>query len=316
MDDGLVMGRSIGRLTPPTQAFAMRHSFVAVFAVVLCVSPLPALAQDPVAANAAAVTTHDAAGSPQRPDLDDADRVAQARTPGPSTIPRVPTPVTLGTLPPVRSLFTELAGNVANVRTADNAMVMIAAGAAASLLHPHDTGITTRVAASPTVTRFFAPGEIVGGFGVQFGGSIATYALGRLTKHQRTAEVGADLVRAQLVTQGFTQAVKLTIDRSRPDGDSWSFPSGHSSGTFASATVLQRHFGWKVGVPAYAVAAYVAGSRLAERRHFASDVIIGAGVGIVSARAVTVGRGTSRFALTPTAVPGRGAGVALTRLAD
>ena len=52
-----------------------------------------------------------------------------------------------------------------------------------------------------------------------------------------------------------TLAVKAAVRRTRPEGAGFSFPSGHATITFASATVLQQHFGWKVGVPAYAVAA-------------------------------------------------------------
>ena len=70
--------------------------------------------------------------------------------------------------------------------------------------------------------------------------------------------------------------------------------------------MLQRHFGWKVGVPAYAFASYVAGSRLQENRHYASDVMVGAALGIVSGRAVTVGRGRATFAVSPFAAHGGG----------
>lgn len=80
--------------------------------------------------------------------------------------------------------------------------------------------------------------------------------------------------------------------------------------------MLHRHFGWKAGVPAYAAASYVAASRLQERRHYASDVIVGAGIGIGSGRAATGGRGGTRFALAPIVVPGRGAGVSFTQVAD
>ena len=97
--------------------------------------------------------------------------------------------------------------------------------------------------------------------------------------------------RSVVMTAVFTQSLKLAVGRRRPDGTRFSFPSGHTSSTFATATVLQRHFGWKVGVPAYAFASYVAGSRLQENRHYASDVMVGAALGIVSGRAVTVGRG-------------------------
>ena len=66
-------------------------------------------------------------------------------------------------------------------------------------------------------------------------------------------------------------------------------------------------------MPAYSLAAYVAASRLQENRHFASDVIFGAAVGIVAGRTVTVGRGAARFTVAPMALSG-GGGVTFTRL--
>ena len=74
---------------------------------------------------------------------------------------------------------------------------------------------------------------------------------------------------------------------------------------------MQRNFGWKVGIPAYGVAAYVAGSRLQKERHHLSDVAFGAALGILAGRSVTVGRGAARMAMTPAAVAG-GAGVNVT----
>ncbi len=106
--------------------------------------------------------------------------------------------------------------------------------------------------------------------------------------------------------------MKYGVRRTRPDGsNAASFPSGHSSGTFASATVLHRHYGWKAGVPAYAVATWVAASRLNENKHFLSDVAFGAAVGILGGRTVTFGHGSTRFEVAPLAAPG-GAGVRLT----
>ena len=62
-------------------------------------------------------------------------------------------------------------------------------------------------------------------------------------------------------------------------------------------------FGWKAGVPGYALATYVAGSRLSENAHFLSDVLFGAGIGIVSGRTVTVGR-AHPFVIAPAVRPG------------
>ncbi len=281
----------------------MRIRLIAPFAVVLCMSSPVAFAQDAAAIEtlAAHTTAPLPTGDGQPPPI---TRVPPSR---PHAAPALPT---------VSSLVGALPGRVAHVARAENIGLLLAAGASAALVHPHDARLTQHMATSPTLTRIFGPGEIVGGFGVQFGGAVATYAIARLAGHGRGTQLGADLVRAQVVAQGLTQALKLSINRQRPDGDNWSLPSGHSSGTFASATVLQRHYGWKAGVPAYAVAAYVAGSRLAERRHFASDVILGAGIGIVAGRAVTIGRGPTRFAMTPMAIPGRGVGVGFTRVAN
>jgi membrane-associated phospholipid phosphatase len=159
----------------------------------------------------------------------------------------------------------------------------------------------------------FQPGETIGGARLQILGAAATYAVGRFSGNRTVSAVGGDLLRAQILTQGITAAVKMSVRRGRPDGTEFSFPSGHSSVSFASATVLQRHFGWKVGVPAYAVASYVAASRIQEKRHFLSDVVFGAALGIAAGRTVTIGRGDSRFAMAPMAAAG-GAGLSFTWL--
>jgi membrane-associated phospholipid phosphatase len=123
--------------------------------------------------------------------------------------------------------------------------------------------------------------------------------------------LGSDLVRAQIVTQSVTLGIKLSVQRTRPDGTQYSLPSGHASTTFATATVLQRHFGWKAGAPAYALATFVAASRVQVQRHYLTDVALGATLGIIAGRTVTLGRGDTRFALGPSVVPG-GAGVNFT----
>jgi len=102
------------------------------------------------------------------------------------------------------------------------------------------------------------------------------------------------------------------VGRRRPDGSRFSFPSDHASSSFATATVLQRRLGWRVGVPAYAMATYVAASRLQENRHYLSDVVFGAGLGIVVSRSVTVGHGQHALAVVPLAAPG-GVGIGFVR---
>jgi membrane-associated phospholipid phosphatase len=142
----------------------------------------------------------------------------------------------------------------------------------------------------------FTAGNIGGGFYAQTGGAFALYTIGFVTKSERIRAIGSDLVRSQILTQLSVQTAKMAVRRERPDySDNMSLPSGHTAGAFATATVLHRHFGWKVGVPAYAAGAYVASSRMSANKHHLSDVIMGAAFGIAAAHTVTIGSGNARF---------------------
>lgn len=215
------------------------------------------------------------------------------------------------TVPSFRSLFTDLGQDVRRLGSRNTALVLGVAAGLGAAVHSQDARLTRRAAQSTRLDSVFEIGAVSGGGLVQVGGAFGAYAIGRALDNPLVATVGADLVRAQLMTAVFTHGLKLSVGRRRPDGTRFSFPSGHTSATFATATVLQRHFGWKVGVPAYAFASYVAGSRLQENKHYASDVIVGAALGIVSGRAVTVGRGRATFAVSPFASRG-GAGIGFT----
>jgi membrane-associated phospholipid phosphatase len=180
-----------------------------------------------------------------------------------------------------------------------------AVGAASG--HTFDQAATRMFATSQTMETTFTIGESLGSARTQAAAAFATYLAGRITKHPRLTAVGADLVSAQIVTQSMTAAMKFAANRGRPDGTNYSFPSGHSSTAFATATVLHRHLGWKIGIPAYGAAAYVAASRIQVERHYLSDVVFGAAVGIVGGRAVTVGSGRATFDIAAAPVPGGGA---------
>jgi membrane-associated phospholipid phosphatase len=158
------------------------------------------------------------------------------------------------------------------------------------------------------------PGQVIGDGWLQVGGAFATYTIGRMMHSPRTAVMGAALVRAQLLNAGLTQSLKVIVGRRRPDNGHHSFPSGHASASFATATIVHREFGWKAGVAAYAAATYVATSRLSENSHYASDVIFGAAVGTVSAQAVRLGCGKIAVRVSPFVAPGgRGVEIALQR---
>jgi membrane-associated phospholipid phosphatase len=85
---------------------------------------------------------------------------------------------------------------------------------------------------------------------------------------------------AMAVAGGATGALKYTIPETRPDGsDEKSFPSGHTSISFAAAAGLEQRFGWKVGVPAHLAATFVGLARVKADKHYWHDVVVGAALG-------------------------------------
>jgi membrane-associated phospholipid phosphatase len=77
-----------------------------------------------------------------------------------------------------------------------------------------------------------------------------------------------------------TTALKESIPEERPDrSDNKSFPSGHTSISFAAAATLHKRNGWEVGIPAHIVAAFVGVARVKADKHFAHDVLAGAVIG-------------------------------------
>jgi membrane-associated phospholipid phosphatase len=139
-----------------------------------------------------------------------------------------------------------------------------------------------------------------------------TYAVGLARRDRAMADVGLHTVGAIVVSGVATGAVKMLAGRARPyvsrdtnarsfslgrglrQGNAYmSFPSGHSTAAFAFAAALSaegRHR-WpranRVTAPlAYTAASMTALSRIYHDRHWASDVVMGAGIGIVAGRAV------------------------------
>lgn len=77
-----------------------------------------------------------------------------------------------------------------------------------------------------------------------------------------------------------TLALKIAINKKRPNGDPWSFPSAHTSGTFQAAAFIQKRYGWKYGIFAYLTAFFVGFSRIYSDKHYIEDVAAGALLGI------------------------------------
>ena len=131
-------------------------------------------------------------------------------------------------------------------------------------------------------------------------------------KTNKVSHIGFDMLRALIVSQPLTQGIKISVRRDRPTGECCAFPSGHASAAFATASVLERHFGYRGAWPTFLIASYVAASRLHDDRHFLSDVVFGAAVGISSGWTVVGRHGRSQYALMPVPIRG-GMMIALTR---
>jgi len=191
----------------------------------------------------------------------------------------------------------------------DTAVVLGIGGVLSAAASQYDEKWTTHASAGGEDQAYTVGGAFGSGF-VQFGIAVGTYAGGRFAHHDKTAHIGADLIRAQLLSGALTQSIKLIAQRERPTegnethSNTNSFPSGHASATWTTATVLWRHLGWKVGAPASLVAAFASASRLQQNDHYMSDVLFGAAIGVASGRTITVGHGERKLVVAPTPVAG------------
>lgn len=216
---------------------------------------------------------------------------------------------------PFANLFKDLVSDVKHLPSRDNAWIAGIGAGLALASHQGDRTIVRNASKPGNFEEAFDGGAVAGGGMAQIGAAFGAYAIGRVSGNDKLAAVGRDLVRAQVFNTILTQGIKLAVQRERPDAsDHYSFPSGHASTAFATATVLQRYYGLKVGLPAYALATYVATSRLTENKHYLSDVAFGAAIGVIAGRTSTLHLGGSAFAIAPMIGPHGGAGIGLVKV--
>jgi membrane-associated phospholipid phosphatase len=196
-----------------------------------------------------------------------------------------------------RSLFTYrdlvLAGGVAAVtmlaRPFDDRM--------AARLQDSSTQANRKLQGTATFVRTVAtPGSYI------IGGTM--YVAGRLSKDERLADLGWHGTEALVVGELLAVIIKGTMGRQRPyvqprNSNSYqlfrgfggsdmyrSFPSGHATSAFAAAAAVSSETSrwwpetrWIIGPILYTGAALTGVSRMYNNRHWASDVLVGAGIG-------------------------------------
>jgi membrane-associated phospholipid phosphatase len=138
--------------------------------------------------------------------------------------------------------------------------------------------------------------------------------------------LGLIVLKSEAIMLGSVYIVKTLTHVERPDGsDNLSFPSGHTAQAFLAASIVHTELRDKsqwYGIGAYALATSVAAFRMINDKHWESDVIAGAGFGILSAHLAYLshrnrwghkptGRGIGDTSFTPMWTPAGGAGICL-----
>jgi len=127
----------------------------------------------------------------------------------------------------------------------------------------------------------------------------ALYLAGYLDDHPQMCRVGRSGLRCLMISGTLTAGLKFLAQREGPPNpDLWngpkipfqgqSFPSGHATLAFATATVLAHEFQFSRNgkIAIYSLATATAWARLYEQSHWASDVLIGAAIGHFTTRAL------------------------------
>ena len=124
-------------------------------------------------------------------------------------------------------------------------------------------------------TQFFGPTMVVG------------LKLGGVEGRSDWPRLMASSLMSYAIMAGFVNGIKYTAKEMRPDGSSAnSWPSGHTATSFVGATILHKEYGmtrspW-YSIAGYGVATATGVMRVLNNRHWVSDVMSGAGIGIVS----------------------------------
>lgn len=190
--------------------------------------------------------------------------------------------------PAIKDFPLDLAGNFMGLAASENLMPLLigTAGTFAAIpLQDHTSGFFE----NEERWRGFAGVGREGGKS-QFIGPVigVSFLLSRATNNTKAKKFTYSLAQGFIVTNVVSGSIKKMVGRQRPDETSnVSFPSGHTANSFMVASVAAHHYGWKVGAPAYAFAAYVGSSRLKSQKHFLTDVVAGATLGYIVGRTVT-----------------------------
>ena len=152
-----------------------------------------------------------------------------------------------------KNFLKTIVNGVKSVVSKESVPVLSRAIAFALFASPFDESLTYSASCSTFLkTTFDGWARIAGQEWLLGGGALATYVIGRTTDQPKVAARWRRLDSNRKWWRAWPRfVIKHAIQRARPDGEPRSFPSGHAAGTFAAATVMQRHYGLKGAMPAY-----------------------------------------------------------------
>lgn len=164
-------------------------------------------------------------------------------------------------------------------------LLALGAGAGASMLaHTQDEAVQRYFQQNHPLKGSERYGDVLGQGYTHVAIDLGFYCWGKLGNNERALRVSKALMKGLIINALATQGLKYTIRRKRPAGDARnSFPSGHTSNAFLTATVISGMYdwNWKVTIPLYLTASFVGASRLERGSHWLSDVTFGAVLGTV-----------------------------------
>jgi hypothetical protein len=118
-----------------------------------------------------------------------------------------------------------------------------------------------------------------GGPGIHFAASGLWYLTAASNGDGTNKKNAWTMFEAVSVTGAATLGLKLLVNDDTPNGKDLAWPSGHTSSSFAVASVLDDLYGPEVGIPAYIGAGFVGYRMMDAGDHWASDVLFGAVLG-------------------------------------
>jgi membrane-associated phospholipid phosphatase len=127
---------------------------------------------------------------------------------------------------------------------------------------------------------------------MQFSPAVAAYTLKlcKVESRHNLLEMTILYGVSSILAGGIVSKTKVITGRERPDhSNNLSFPSGHTQTAFVAAEFLHQEYKnqsvW-ISIGGYSAAAFVGIARIYNNKHWVSDVVAGAGIGILSTKVV------------------------------